>query len=202
MPEAAGSTLLVGVSTAELPLHVQAVLDPEIPRPAESRFQLRRTHLIWVPLAWLLPLLVVGFSSLEATIAAWPDPAAGPARIIYGSMTVICLTFAAVSAHRLVLGIGEREEVKQGRYRQGLHVLGTEGLLIAGRDAHTWVPRPLLPEPVAVTARSGGGGVQVFAYTLADGNGRVARLDCGFPTQSALWLWAEHGYLPDGIGWK
>ncbi len=202
MPEPAGSKLLVGVSAAELPLRAQALLDPEIPRPADSRFQVRRTHLVWIPFAWLTPLLVVGFSSLRATIAAWPDPAAGPARIIYGSMAVICLIFAAVSAHRLILGIGEREDVKQDRYRQGLHVLGTEGLLIAGRDAHTWVPRPLLPEPVDVTPKSGGGGVQLFAYTLSDGNGRVERLDCGYPTQSALWLWTEHGYLPEGVGWK
>lgn len=202
MPEEAESKLLVGVSTAELPPRAQSVLDPAIPRPADSRFQVRRAHLIWIPLAWLIGLLVVGFSSLRAAIAAWPDPAAGPARIIYGSMAVICLVFAAVSAHRLVLGINEREEVKRGRYRQGLHVLGAEGLLIAGRDAHTWVPRPLLPEPADVTPKSGGGGVQLFAYTLADGNGRVERLDCGLPTRSALWLWTEHGHLPEGGGWE
>ncbi len=201
MPGVAGARLLVGVSAAELPLPAQALSDPAIPRPADSRFQVRRTHLIWIPLAWLGPLLVVGFSSLRMTIAAWPDPGAGPARVIYGSMAVICLFFAAVSAHRLVLGISEREQVKQGRYRQGLHVLGLEGLLISGRDTYTWVPRHLLPEPIDVTPKSGGAGVKSYAYTLADGTGRVERLDCGFRTQSALWLWAEHGYLPEE-GWR
>lgn len=198
----ADANLLIRVSTAELPLRAQALLDPEIPRPVDSRFQVRRTHLVWIPLAWLLPLLVVGFASLRATVAAWPDQAAGPARIIYGSMTVICLIGAAVSAHRLVLGLGEREAVKQGRYRQGLHVLDLEGLLIAGRDAHTWVPRSLLPEPVDVTPKGGGAGVKLYAYVLADDAGHVERLDCGFTTQSALWMWTEHGHLPEGGGWK
>lgn len=196
------SRLLVKVSTAELPLRAQALLDPEMPRPVDSRFQVRRTHLIWIPLAWLVPLLVIGLASLRSTIAVWPDPAAGPNRIIYGSMAAICLIFAAVSAHRLALGIGERDEVRRGRYRQGLHVLGREGLLIAGRDAHTWVPRSLLPMPIDVASRSGGGGVKSCAYVLADGTGRVERLGCGFATQSALWLWAEHGYLPEGGRWK
>lgn len=194
--------LLIGVSTAELPRRAQALLDPEIPRPTDSRFQIRRTYYIWIPLAWLGVLLIVGFSSLRATIEAWPDPAAGPARIVYGSMTAICMFFAAVSAHRLVLGISEREEVKQGRYRQGLHVLGLDGLLIAGRDTHTWVPRSLLPEPIDVTPRSGGGGVKLYAYILADGTGRSERVDCGFPTHSALWLWTEHGYLPEIGFWE
>ena len=194
--------LLIQVSAADLPLRAQALLDPENPRPAESRFQLRRTYLIWVPLAWLAALLVIGFASLRSTIAAWPDPAAGDARIIYGSMAVICLIAAAVGAHRLVLGLREREEIKQGRYRQGLHVLGSEGLLIAGRDSHTWVPRSLLPEPIDVTPKSGGAGVKSYAYVLADGAGRIERLECGFATQSALWLWTAHGYLPEGGGWS
>jgi hypothetical protein len=198
----AESRLLIKGSAAELPLRAQALLDPEIPRPADSRFQVRRTHLIWIPLAWLVPLLVIGLASLRSTIAVWPDPAAGPARIIYGSMAVICLIFAAVSAHRLALGIGERDEVRRGRYREGLHVLGLEGLLIAGRDAHTWVPRSLLPMPIEVTSRSGGGGVKSYAYVLADGTGRVERLGCGFATPAALWLWTEHGYLPEGRWWK
>lgn len=195
------SRLLIQVSAAELPLRAQALLDPEVPRPADSRFQIRRTYLIWIPLAWLIPLLVVGFASVRSTIAAWPDPAAGPARIIYGSIAVICLASAAISAHRLILGIGERDDVKRGRYREGLHVLGLEGLLIAGRGVHTWVPRHLLPEPIDVTSRSGGAAVKSYAYVLTDATGRVERLDCGFPTQSALWLWAEHGYLPEGGWW-
>ena len=202
MPKVPEPRLLVGVSATELPLRAQALLDPGVPRPADSRFQVRRTHLIWIPLAWLGPLLIVGFASLRLMIEFWPDPAAAPARIIYGSMAVICLTFAAISAKRLVLGIGEREQVKQGRYRQGLHVLGLDGLLIAGRDAHTWVPRTLLPAPIDVTPKSGGGGVKSYAYVLADGKGHTERLDCGFTTQSALWLWTEHGHLPEGGSWQ
>lgn len=198
----ADTRLLIRVSAAELPPRAQAVLDPEVPRPADSRFLLRRTFLVWIPLAWLGPLLVVGFASARETIAAWPDPAGAAARITYGSMTVVCLIGAAVGAHRLVLGIAERDEVRLGRYRQGLHVLGLEGLLIAGHDAHTWVPRALLPEPIDVTPKGGGAGVKLYAYALADGTGRVERLDCGFTTQSTLWLWTEHGYLPDGGGWK
>ncbi len=194
--------LLIAVSAADLPPRAQALLDPEIPRPADSRFQVRRTYLVWVPQAWLAALLVIGFASLRSTVAAWPDPAAGSARIIYGSMAVICLISAAVGAHRLVLGLSQRDEVKQGRYRRGLHVLGLEGLLIAGRDAHTWVPRSLLPEPIDVTSTSGGAGVTSYAYVLDDGAGRVERLECGLPTQSALWLWAKHGYLPEGGGWR
>jgi len=194
------SRLLINVNAAELPLCAQALLDPEIPRPSDSRFQIRRTHLIWIPLAWLVPLLVVGLASLRSTIAAWPDPAAA-ARVVYGAMAVICLIFAAVSTHRLALGIRERDEVKRDRYRQGLHVLGAEGLLIAGVDAHTWVPRSMLPEPIEVSSRSGGSAVKSYAYVLADGTGRVERLGCGFATRSALWLWAEHGYLPAGGRW-
>lgn len=29
----------------------------------------------------------------------------------------------------------------------------------------------------------------------------VERLDCGFLTQSRLYLWAEHGHLPEVGGW-
>lgn len=194
--------LLIQVSAADLPPRTQAVLDPERPRPVDSRFQVRRRYLVWVPLAWLSVLLVIGFASLRATLAVETDPAGGSQRIIYGAMAAICLGFALVSAHRLLLGIAERSEVQQDRYRQGLHVLGLEGLLIAGHDAHTWVPRSLLPEPIDVTPKSGGAGVKSYAYVLADDAGRVERLECGFPTQSALWLWAEHGHLPEGGGWR
>lgn len=194
--------LLIQVSVADLPQRAQALLDPEIPRPADSRFQVRRTYLVWIPVLWLAALLFIGFASLRATLAAATDPAGGSERIVYGAMAAICLGFAVVAAHRLILGIAERSEVQQDRYREGLHVLGLEGLLIAGRDAHTWVPRSLLPEPIDVTSKSGGAGVQSYAYVLADGAGRVERLGCGFPTRSALWLWAEHGHLPDGGGWR
>jgi hypothetical protein len=27
------------------------------------------------------------------------------------------------------------------------------------------------------------------------------RLDCGILTKTALWMWAEHGQLPEGSGW-
>jgi len=199
LPQVSEPRLLIRVSAADLPPCAQALLDPEIPRPADSRFLVRRTYPVWIPLAWLGPLLVVGFASVRETIAAWPDPAGAA---IYGALAAICLFFAVISAHRLILGIGERTEVKLDRYRQGLHVLGLQGLLIAGRGGHTWVPRSLLPEPIDVTPRGGGGGVKSYAYVLADGSGRVERLDCGFTTQSTLWLWSEHGYLPDGGGWK
>ena len=117
-------------------------------------------------------------------------------------MAAVCLIFAAVSAHRLTLGIAERGEISQDRYRRGVHVLGLDGLLIAGRDEHTWVPRSLLPEPTDVTSTSGGAGVKSYAYVLTDRAGRVDRLDCGFTTRSTLWLWAEHGYLPEGGRWR
>lgn len=193
---------LIQVSAAELPPRAQALLDPERPRPSDSRFQVRRTYLVWVPLAWLAALLVIGFASLRATLAAGTDPAGGSEQIIYGAMAAICLGFALVSARRLLLGIAERSEVQQDRYRRGLHVLGLEGLLIAGRDAHTWVPRSLLPEPIDVTPKSGGAGVKSYAYVLSGDAGSIERLECGFPTQSALWLWAEHGLLPEGVGWR
>ncbi len=195
-------TPLVQVSAAELPPRAQALLDPERPRPEDSRFQVRRTHLVWIPALWLAALLIIGFSSLRATLAAGTDPAGGSERIIYGAMAAICLGSALFSAQRLLLGIAERTDVQQDRYRRGLHVLGLEGLLIAGRDAHTWVPRSLLPEPIDVTPKSGGAGVKSYAYVLADDAGRVERLECGFPTRSALWLWTEHGYLPEGGGWR
>ena len=176
----------------------QALLDPGSPRPEDSRLQVRRTYLVWIPALWLAALVVVGFASLRATLTAGTDQAGGSERIIYGAMAMICLIFAVVSAHRLFLGIAERSEVQLDRYRQGLHLLGLEGLLVAGRDSHTWIPRALLPAPIDVTATH----VKTYAYMLADGDGRVERLECGFSTQSALYLWAKHGLLPQGGGWR
>ena len=44
--------------------------------------------------------------------------------------------------------------------------------------------------------------MKLYAYILADGTGRSERVDCGFPTHSALWLWTEHGYLPEIGFWE
>lgn len=194
--------VLIRVGVAELPLRAQPLVESGIPRPADARYLVRRSHLVWVPGMWLAGLLVVGFSSVRATLSAWSDPAGGNARTIYGAMAAACLIAAVISAHRLVLGLHERRDVQHGRYRQGLHVLGLEGLLIAGREAHTWVPRMLLPDPVATTSSSGGAGVKSYRFVLADGRGRVEHLDCGVLTESALRAWTTQGRLPDGGGWK
>lgn len=192
--------MLVRVPREELPLRVQVLLDSGMPLPAGSRFKPRRTHLSWAPAAWLIALVVVGISSLRATVAAGLDPTGGAERIIYGTMTAICLFFAAFSARMLMLGLSERRDLQRGHYRQGLHVLGREGLLIAGREEHTWVPRALLPHAIDVTPP--GGGSPAFAFVLVDDRGRMERLNCGVLTQSTLWLWAEHGQLPEGDGWR
>lgn len=187
---------------SDLPPRARALLDTESPRPADSRFQVRRLHPVWVPASWLIVLLIVGHASTRYAVAAWWDPAGGAARTIYGGMAATCLFFATVAVYRLAVALNERREVKLGRYRQGLHVLGTEGLLVAGDDEHTWVPRDLLPKPVEVASRGGGATVKSYAYILDDGRGRVERLDCGVLTQTALRLWAEHRQLPDGKDWR
>ena len=43
--------------------------------------------------------------------------------------------------------------------------------------------------------------MKTYAYMVAAGDGRVERLDCGFLTLSTLYLWAEHGHLPEAGGW-
>jgi len=194
--------ILVQVPADELPLRVQALIDPGIPRPAGSRFLARRTHVIWIPAAWLVGLLVVGISSLRATIAAGLDPSAGAERVIYGAMAAVCLVGALFAAGKLLQGLAERRDVRRGSYRRGLHVLGRDGLLIAGSDRHTWVPRALIPPATDVTdSSSGGTSPPAFAYFIIDDAGRMDRLDCGILTKSALWMWAEHGQLPEGNGW-
>lgn len=194
--------ILVQVPADELPLRVQALLDSGIPRPAGSRFLARRTHVSWIPAAWLVGLLVVGVSSLRATLAAGLDPAGGGERIIYGAMAAVCLVGALFAAGKLLQGLAERRDVRRGSYRKGLHVLGRDGLLIAGSDRHTWVPREKLPPATDVTESSSGGTAPpAFAYFIVDDAGRMDRLDCGGMTQSALWMWAEHGQLPEGGGW-
>ncbi len=193
--------MLVRVNADGLPLRVSALLDSGIPRPANSRFLVRRTYISWAPAAWLVFLLVIGIASLRATIAAGLNPSAGAERIIYGVMTAICLFFAVFAAGKLIVGLTERRDVKRGDYRLGLHLLDLDGLLIAGRDLHTWVPRGMLPEPIKVTSGSGESVYVTYVYTLADDEGRAARLECSTLENTALWMWQEHGQLPEGGGW-
>ena len=194
--------ILVQVSAEELPLRAQALLDSGIPRPVDSRFLARRTHLSWIPAAWLAGLLLVGFASVRTTIAAGLDPAAGAERIIYGALAAVSLVGAVFAAGKLLQGLAERRDVQRGHYRRGLHVLGRDGLLIAGRDHHTWVPRAMLPPATDVTDQTGGGSSPPsYAFFIVDDAGRMDRLDCGILTKTALWMWAEHGQLPEGSGW-
>lgn len=193
--------MLVRVNADGLPLRVSALLDSGIPRPANSRFLVRRTYISWAPAAWLVFLLVIGIASLRATIAAGLNPSAGAERIIYGVMTAICLFFAVFAAGKLIVGLTERRDVKRGDYRLGLHLLDLDGLLIAGRDLHTWVPRGMLPEPIKVTSGSGESVYVTYVYTLADDEGRADRLECSTLENTALWMWQEHGQLPEGGGW-
>lgn len=194
--------ILVQVPAEELPLRAQALLDAGIPRPGGSRFLARRTHVVWIPAAWLAGLLVVGMASLRATISAGLDPAAGAERIVYGVMAAASLVGAVFAAGKLLQGLTERRDVRRGHYRQGLHVLGQDGLLIAGADRHTWVPRGKMPSAIDVTGPgSGGNSPPAYAYFIVDEAGRLHHLDCGSLTRSALWMWAEHGQLPEGSGW-
>jgi hypothetical protein len=193
--------ILVRVSADDLPLRARALLDSGIPRPANSRFLVRRTYVSWAPAAWLVFLLVIGIASLRATIAAGLNPSAGAERIIYGVMTAICLFFAVFAAGKLIVGLTERRDVKRGDYRLGLHLLDLDGLLIAGRHLHTWVPRGMLPEPVKVTSGSGESVFVTYVYALADDEGRADRLECSTLEKTALWMWQEHGQLPEGGGW-
>lgn len=195
--------ILVRVPADELPLRAQALLDSGIPRPANSRFLVRRTYISWAPAAWLVFLLVIGIASLRATISAGLNPSAGSERIVYGVMTAICLFFAVFAAGKLIVGLTERRDVKRGDYRLGLHLLGLDGLLIAGRDLHTWVPRDLMPAPMEISGpASGAGHSPSYAYIIVDDREQMERLDCGTLTKTALWVWQEHGHLPEGGGWQ
>ena len=198
----AADEILVRVDAERLPLRARALLDSGIPRPAHSRFLVRRTYISWAPAAWLVFLLVIGISSLWATIAAGLNPSAGDERVIYGVMAAICLFFAVFAAGKLIVGLTERRDVKRGDYRLGLHLLGLDGLLIAGRDVHTWVPRGMLPEPVKITSGSGESVFVTYVYTLVDAEGRADRLDCTTFENMALWMWQEHGHMPEGSEWK
>ncbi|MEX1209349.1 MAG: hypothetical protein WEA35_00595 [Candidatus Nanopelagicales bacterium] len=193
--------ILVRVDADGLPLRARALLDSGIPRPANSRFLVRHTYVSWAPAAWLVFLLVIGMSSLRATIAAGLNPPAGAERIIYGVMTAICLFFAVFAAGKLIVGLTERRDVKRGDYRLGLHLLGLDGLLIAGRDLLTWVPRGMLPEPVRVTSGSGESVTVTYVYALADDEGRTDRLECSTLENMALWMWQEPSRMPSDGGW-
>jgi hypothetical protein len=200
MPE---ERILVRVSAEELPLRTRALIDPSRPRPAESRFLVRRAHARWIPAAWLAGLLAIGIVCLRSTITAGLDRQAGAERIVYGTLAAVCLVGAAFAAGTLVQGLAERRAIRRGRYRQGLHVLGREGLLIAGRGSHTWVPKGLMPAPMEISGpASGAGHSPSYAFILVDERDRMERLDCGITTKNALSLWAEHGQLPEGGGWR
>ena len=194
--------ILVRVSSEELPSSVRPLIDSSGPRPAGSRFLARRRHVVWAPAAWLAGLLILGGASVRATLQAGLDPESGDERFVYGAMTALCLVGAIFAARKLLQGITERRDVRRGSYRQGLHVLGREGLLIAGRDTHTWVPREQMPAPMEISGpASGAGHSPTYAFIMVDDRHRTERLDCGITTRNALWLWVEDGQLPEGGGW-
>ena len=194
--------VLVRVSAAELPLRARALLDATVPRPADARYLARCTHVSWVPAAWLAGLLLAGLLSLRSTIAAGLDPASGDERFVYGALAAVCLLGAMFAAGKFLQGLAERRALGRGDYRQGLHVLGAEGLLIAGRDTHTWVPRTRLPAPLDRSGTTGAGSHSPsFAYVIVDDRERMERLDCGIATKNALGLWGRTGELPEGDGW-
>ncbi|MFM8774722.1 MAG: hypothetical protein ACKOFP_13030 [Actinomycetota bacterium] len=41
-----------------------------------------------------------------------------------------------------------------------------------------------------------------YIYALADAEGRADRLECSALENQALWMWQEHGHMPEGGGWK
>lgn len=199
----AGDRVLVRVRAEDLPLRARVLLDPGMPRPSQARFRPHRTHVTWIPLAWLVGLLVIGVASLRSTLIAGLDPDSGAERFVYGSMAAICLVGAAFSARTLLVGLAERRDLRQGAYRKGLHLLGLDGLLLAGTREHTWVPRSLMPPAVDVTGPgSGGNRMAEYAYFFTDSDGRVERFDCRAMLQSDLWMWSVHGHMPDGHGWS
>jgi hypothetical protein len=59
----------------------------------------------------------------------------------------------------------------------------------------------MLPEPVKVTSGSGESVTVTYVYALADDEGRADRLECSKLENTALWMWQEHGQLPEGGGW-
>lgn len=194
--------ILVRVPAEELPLQAQALLDASIPRPAGSRLLVRRTQAPWIPAIWLAGLAAIGIASLHSTLQAGLSRQAGSERVVYGIVAAICLVGTAFAAGKLLQAWAERRDVRLGRYRRGLHILGREGLLIAGREVHTWVPRDRMPTPVEISGpASGAGHSPSYAFIIVDDRERMERLDCGITTKSALSTWAEVGRLPEGGGW-
>lgn len=193
---------LVRVPARDLPPQARALLDPGLPRPETARYLVRRSRVVWIPLAWLIGLLVVGLASLRMTLAAGLDPAAGDGRMVYAALAAASLVGALFAGGKLVQGMSERRDIAIGAYRQGLHVLGTDGLLIAGRHVHTWVPRDCMPPAMQIREGGGGSHVAIFAFVIVDDSQRTERLDCGFATTTALQSWAEDGVLPQGNGWR
>ena len=199
----ASDRILVRVDAKELPQPAQAVLDSVVPRPTGTRFLPRRTHATWIPAAWLIGLIAVGAVALRATVAAGLDAQAGDDRLVYGAVTAACLVGAVFAAGKVMQALLEMRAVRRGEYRRGLHVLGSEGLLIAGRDTHTWVPRSHLPAPIDLSGpRSGSGHAPSFAFIIVDEHERMERLDCGIVTMHALRRWCEQGHMPEGAGWQ
>ncbi|MFM9136411.1 MAG: hypothetical protein ACKOT0_13425 [bacterium] len=193
---------LVRVPARDLPPQARALLDPGLPRPESARYLARRSRAVWIPLAWLIGLLVVGLAGLRMTLAAGLDPATGDGRVGYAALTAASLVGALFAGGKLIQGMSERRDVASGAYRQGLHVLGRDGLLVAGRHVHTWVPRDKMPAAMQLSDRGGGSHVARFAFVIVDDAQRMERLDCGIATTTALRSWAERGVLPEGDGWR
>ncbi len=193
--------ILVRVPAKDLPSAARNLLDPYIARPPNARFLVRHSRNVWAPAAWLIALLIIGIVSTRATITAGLDPDAGAQRFIYAVIAAVAWVSALFAARAFLLGLTERRAFRAGTYRQGLHVLGLEGLLIARRDEHTWVPRESLPPAVDVTTHSGGRKIQSFTFLIVDASGQLDRLDCGVLTKNTLSMWCNHAYLPDGNGW-
>lgn len=98
-------------------------------------------------------------------------------------MAVICSIAVRPASHRLGCPRPQSwDEVKQGRYRRGLHVLGLEGLLIATR-AHLG-PALVARADRRDSPRVAGLGDSPTPMSSTRG-GRVGTLECGLPTQSA-----------------
>lgn len=186
--------ILIRVPADDLPPRARLLLDSDGPRLPDTRFLARRTQVVWAPAAWLTVLLPVGAAAIVALSRG------GDGRAVYAVIAAMCLGFAAVNIRALLRGLAEREQIRRGAHRLGLHLIGLEGLLVAGRAVHTWVPRALLPEAVDVTPPGGGPQVPIYAVDVTDGS-RSERLEFSGPTRMALWMWAQHGVLPDGDGW-
>lgn len=190
--------ILIRVAADELPPRPRLLLAGDVPRPPDTRFQVRRSQVVWAPAAWLTVLLPIGAAAIVA-LSRGGGPA-GDRQVVYAAIAAMSVGFAAVNVRSLLRGLAEREQIRRGEHRLGVHLIGLEGLLVAGRAEHTWVPRALLPPAVDVTPPGGGPQVPIYAVEVTDGS-RSERLEFSGPTRMALWTWAQHGMLPDGEGW-